>query len=206
MPPDSSTRLEIDLELACATICLALLAAQFLHYRPSPLLTHGGSGMLIGGLLNAGLWATSLAMGQPATLSLVVSPMVHDIVYFALIPPIIFEAGFSMRKKGFFRNLVPILLFAVCGTLIATFSTGVILHALSEAGVIGTKLSLENAMLFASLISPTDPVSTLSVLRKLRAPPMLHDLIFGEATLNDALSIVLFKVISCVTAMCNGHV
>ena len=98
MPPDSSTRLEIDLELACATICLALLAAQFLHYRPSPLLTHGGSGMLIGGLLNAGLWATSLAMGQPATLSLVVSPMVHDIVYFALIKTME-EAALELRQR-----------------------------------------------------------------------------------------------------------
>ena len=51
------------------------------------------------------------------------------------------------------------------------------------------------ALLFATLISPTDPVATLAILRQVRAPPLLHDVIFGEATLNDALSIVIFNVV-----------
>ena len=45
-----------------------------------------------------------------------------------LLPPIIFEAGFSMSKRGFFDNLVPILLYAVAGTLISTFSAGFLFY------------------------------------------------------------------------------
>ena len=48
-------------------------------------------------------------------------------------------------------------------------------------------------MLFGSLISSTDPVATLSILRSVNAPPLLYDLIFGESALNDALSIVFFN-------------
>ena len=56
-------------------------------------------------------------------------------------------------------------------------------------------LTLGHCLLFAALISPTDPVATLSVLREVHAPPILRNCIFGEATLNDALSIVVFHVI-----------
>ena len=64
--------------------------------------------------------------------SSLVSPAAHDWVYFGLLPPIIFEAGFSMRKRGFFDNLVPILLYAVAGTLIATFAAGAMLSGIIQ--------------------------------------------------------------------------
>ena len=100
-----------------------------------------------------------------------------------------------MRKRGFFDNIVPILLYAVAGTLIATFVAGSMLYACVAVGWINSSLTLGHCMLFAALISPTDPVATLSVLREVRAPPILRNCIFGEATLNDALSIVLFHVV-----------
>jgi len=49
-------------------------------------------------------------------------------------------------------------------------------------------------MLFGSLISSTDPVATLAILKSVGAPPLLYDLVFGESALNDALSIVLFNI------------
>ena len=147
-------------------------------------------------------------MGQRTQLSLAVSPVVHDIVYFALLPPIIFEAGFSMRKVGFFRNIWAILMYAILGTLISTFSAGALIYLLSRGGVISTQgeqqhahtstsqprrapvppnslfarlraliraVSGAHAVLFATLISPTDPVATLSILRQARPPlPRVH--------------------------------
>ena len=169
---------------------------QLLHWRPQPLLTHGGVSLLVGIGLNAAVWAgSSIFMGYAQVISVVVSSPVHDIVYFALLPPIIFEAGFSMRKRGFFSNIVPILLYAVVGTMISTLAAGVMLFGLSQIGAITFRLALGECFLFAALISPTDPVASLSVLREVQAPPALKNCIFGEATLNDALSIVLFNVI-----------
>lgn len=187
--------LEISIVYAAGTIFTSLLFVQLLHSRPSALLTHGGACMLVGAALNCGVYVCTTLVGRPRVISVVVSPGVHDVVYFGLIPPIIFEAGFSMRKRGFFDNLVPILLFALLGTLISTFSAGWLLNYLSTHGIIVTPLSIGDALLFAALISPTDPVATLSVLRQLNAPSTLRNCIFGEATVNDALSIVLFNII-----------
>ena len=190
------SRLEIDIVGAAAGISLSLLLVQVLHWRPSSLLTHGGASMLLGIFLNTSYWLSSLMLQQKAqVISIVVSPAAHDWVYFGLLPPIIFEAGFSMRKRGFFYNIVPILLYAVAGTLIATFAAGAMLFSLGSCGLISHSLTLGHCLLFAALISPTDPVATLSVLREVQAPPILRNCIFGEATLNDALSIVVFHVI-----------
>lgn len=151
--------------------------------------------MLLGIGLNAVLWIISSTRGQPQVISIVVSPAAHDWVYFGLLPPIIFEAGFSMRKRGFFDNLVPILLYAVVGTLVATLAASAMLYACVTIGWIKGSITLGHCLLFAALISPTDPVATLSVLREVRAPPMLRNCIFGEATLNDALSLVFFHIV-----------
>ncbi len=197
MPPeDPEQKLEIDLAMAAGGLFLSILLVQVLHWRPSALLTHGGMAMIVGAILNFGVWIGShILTGTAKTLSVVVSTEVHAVVYFAFLPPIIFEAGFSMRKRGFFDNLVPILLYAVAGTLVATCVAALMLHALSHAGIVLTPLNPGEALLFATLISPTDPVATLSVLRQVNAPPALRNCIFGEATLNDALSIVLFNVV-----------
>jgi hypothetical protein len=97
-PEDPVERLEIDLFKAALALSASLLLVQRLHWRPSALLTHGGLSMLTGVAVNAGVWAfTSIVCGRPQLISLVASSGVHDVIYFGLIPPIIFEAGFSMR-------------------------------------------------------------------------------------------------------------
>jgi len=112
---------QIDLVMALIGLSCSLLLIQVLHWRPSALLTHGGVSLLVGASLNLAVWLGSqLLEGRSQVLSVVVSPSVHDVVYFALLPPIIFEAGFSMRKRGFFDNIGPILLYAVVGTMIST--------------------------------------------------------------------------------------
>jgi sodium/hydrogen exchanger 8 len=42
------------------------------------------------------------------------------VFFFALLPPIILEAGYTMKRRRFFKNIVSIVLFAVVGTLIST--------------------------------------------------------------------------------------
>ena len=149
--------------------------------------------MLLGIGLNAVLWIISSTRGQPQVISIVVSPAAHDWVYFGLLPPIIFEAGFSMRKRGFFDNLVPILLYAVVGTLIATLAASAMLYACVTIGWIKGSITLGHCLLFAALIRNRSCRNLVS-LRGARAS-MLRNCIFGEATLNDALSLVVFHIV-----------
>ncbi|KDO22657.1 hypothetical protein SPRG_10972 [Saprolegnia parasitica CBS 223.65] len=116
-----------------------------------------------------------------------------QVLFFGLLPPIILEAGFSMKKRGFFTNFSTILLLAIVGTLVATFITGGLLIWLGQLGLI-TALTPAEAYLYGSLISAVDPVATLSVFKKNDAPPMLFNLVFGESVLNDGVAIVVFTL------------
>lgn len=70
--------------------------------------------------------------------------------------------------------------------MIATFATGGILLALGAIGLI-PQLTPAEAFLFGALLSAIDPVATLLVFKKCKAPPLLFNLVFGESVLNDAV-------------------
>eukprot|EP00282_Hemiselmis_andersenii_P021725 CAMPEP_0172036982 /NCGR_PEP_ID=MMETSP1041-20130122/22473_1 /TAXON_ID=464988 /ORGANISM="Hemiselmis andersenii, Strain CCMP439" /LENGTH=560 /DNA_ID=CAMNT_0012694285 /DNA_START=130 /DNA_END=1812 /DNA_ORIENTATION=+ len=121
-----------------------------------------------------------------------------DTIFFLyLLPPIIFESGYDLNQKDFFRNFAAILSFAVLGTVISTTVMGAGLFSLAQGGMItginGT--STKEAMKFGSLMSATDPVATLAVLGSLNVEPQLYSLVFGESVLNDAVAIVLFQTV-----------
>jgi sodium/hydrogen exchanger 8 len=119
-----------------------------------------------------------------------------EMFFFLLLPPIIFEAGYTLKKKDFFANFWTISLFAVAGTIVSTFVIGYLVYFIGLTGLveIDTSSPME-ALLFGALISAVDPVATLSVMGnpKLNCDPLLYSLVFGESVLNDAVAIVLFN-------------
>jgi len=119
-----------------------------------------------------------------------------ELFFFVLLPPIIFEAGYSLKRKNFFENFGAITLYAFFGTIISTFVVGYLTFGAAKLGVPG--IDSENpmeALLFGALISAVDPVATLSIMGspELQCNPLLYSLVFGESVLNDAIAIVLFK-------------
>jgi sodium/hydrogen exchanger 8 len=134
-PPNAGARLELDIVVATIGLALSLMLIQLFHWRPSPLMTHSGTSMIVGLLLNAVFWLATMSIGQTQIISIAVSTKVHDVVYFGFIPLIIFEAGLSMRKRGFFDTILPILMYAVVGTIIATLSAGMMFNSLAKAGI-----------------------------------------------------------------------
>ncbi|KAG7397479.1 Sodium/hydrogen exchanger 3 [Phytophthora boehmeriae] len=174
--------------LVCAVIQLLLVnvAYRIDRMREAP-------------LLSTSFWAIFCGLISGALLSLVSEVHVQEagldpqILFLGLLPPIILEAGFNTQRKGFFSNFMAILLLAIVGTLIATFVTGGVLIWLGSLGLI-TQLSSAEAFLYGSLISAIDPVATLLVFKKCRAPSLLFNLVFGESVLNDAVAIVIFTI------------
>ncbi|GAB5037833.1 sodium hydrogen exchanger 3, partial [Nannochloropsis oceanica] len=105
-----------------------------------------------------------------------------ELFFFLFLPPIIFEAGYTLRKKQFFSNFWTILFYAVGGTLLSTFMVGGLTYGLGKMGIIpiDTHNPME-ALCFGSLISAVDPVATLSIIGspELHCNPLLYSLLFG---------------------------
>ena len=116
-----------------------------------------------------------------------------DIVFFALLPPIILDAGYTLKRRDFFGNIGTISLLALAGTCINNLIFGALLYAFAQAGAVPLT-SLAECLLFGAIISATDPVATLAVLgsKEVNAHPLLYTLVFGESVLNDAVAMTLF--------------
>jgi len=82
---------------------------------------------------------------------------------------------------------------ATVGTLISTFLVGTLTWLV--LGWVGIGLSFLYCMLFGALISPTDPIAVLGVLKNAGAPKSLEMRITGESLFNDGVGIVIFLVI-----------
>ncbi|XP_019512497.1 PREDICTED: sodium/hydrogen exchanger 9 [Hipposideros armiger] len=124
-----------------------------------------------------------------------------EIFFNVLLPPIIFHAGYSLKKRHFFQNLGSILTYAFLGTAISCIVIGLIIYGFVKAMVYAGQLKsgdfhFTDCLFFGSLISATDPVTVLAIFHELHVDPDLYTLLFGESVLNDAVAIVLTYSIS----------
>lgn len=112
-----------------------------------------------------------------------------------LLPVIIFESGWSVRARDFASQLPYILVFAIFGTLISSFSCCALILWTNKLGLHSIS-HFRTALAFASLISAVDPVATLATYSARKVTPLLNVLVFGESIINDAVAIVLFNIVN----------
>ncbi|KAK4492565.1 hypothetical protein RD792_003380 [Penstemon davidsonii] len=117
----------------------------------------------------------------------------EELFFIYLLPPIIFNAGFQVKKKQFFRNFMNITMFGAAGTLISFCVISFGAKRLFETLDIGY-LELRDYLAIGAIFSATDSVCTLQVLNQ-DETPLLYSLVFGEGVVNDATSVVLFNAI-----------
>ena len=122
-----------------------------------------------------------------------------DFFFWYLLPPLIFQAGFDQDRSHFFSNWFAITIFANIGTCISALFFG---YGLYFAGSFhfSLSLSLMECLAFGALISSTDPVSTLAVFADLKVDPSLSAIVYGASTIDDAVSIILYKIFLSILA------
>ena len=98
----------------------------------------------------------------------------------------------------------PVLVFATLGVLVSTFLVGIIMYYL--LGFIGLDVDFIYCLLFGSLISPTDPIAVLGILKKANAPKKLETKIVGESLFNDGVGVVIFLTIFAIASSTTGEV
>ncbi|KAJ8753406.1 hypothetical protein K2173_019805 [Erythroxylum novogranatense] len=120
----------------------------------------------------------------------------EDLFFLYLLPPIIFNAGFQVKKKRFFKNFSIILMFGILGTVISFCLISLGVFALFN--LIGvTSLTIKDYLAIGAILSATDSVCTLQVLNQ-DETPFLYSVVFGEGVVNDATSIVLFNSVQSI--------
>ena len=98
----------------------------------------------------------------------------------------------------------PILAFATLGVLVSTFLVGTIMFYV--VNWIGIEVTFINCLLFGALISPTDPIAVLGILKKAGAPKKLETKIVGESLFNDGVGVVVFLTIFAIAAKPNSSI
>ena len=113
----------------------------------------------------------------------------YHLIFFVFLPPLLFQGAFHMNLNSLLEQFWPILCLAVPGVIVSTLLVG------GLVGWLGGISSMMVAILFGALISPTDPVSVLSLFKEVGAPEDLKTILEGESLFNDATGVVLFTIL-----------
>ncbi len=119
-----------------------------------------------------------------------------DMIIFAFLPALVFESAFAMDVHSFRKNLGVVVLLAVPALLISTVAAASLVVGLTSLTALDAwRWTWPVALVFGALISATDPVAVVAILRDVGAPKRLSVLIEGESLLNDGTAIVVFTVL-----------
>uniref|UniRef100_A0A8C2Z0B2 Sodium/hydrogen exchanger n=1 Tax=Cyclopterus lumpus TaxID=8103 RepID=A0A8C2Z0B2_CYCLU len=133
-----------------------------------------------------------------------------EVFFNILLPPIIFHAGYSLKRRHFFRNIGSILAYAFMGTVISCFVIGLVMYGvvsfMKVVGQLGGDFYFTDCLFFGAIVSATDPVTLLAIFNDLQVDVDLYALLFGESVLNDAVAIVLSSsIVAYQPAGDNSH-
>ena len=113
--------------------------------------------------------------------------LTHEIIFDLLLPPLLFEAALNLPWRELRRDAVPILTLSLFGTLLCAAVVSLGLFCLFA-------WPLPPALAFGALISATDPIAVIALLRERGVKGRLALLIESESLANDGAAAVLFAL------------
>ncbi|EYB68636.1 sodium/hydrogen exchanger [Deinococcus phoenicis] len=185
--------------LLSVTAVLAYLNERLLHFPTTV-------GVTLAGAVASILLIALDALGVPGlrgwASGLLETLNFTDFVLNGILSILLFAGALSLNAGQMFRQRVSILTLALLSTLLSTFLIG--FAAYFVFGLVGLNVPLMWALLFGALISPTDPVAVLDLLKRARVPARIETLIAGESLFNDGVGVVIFLVLAGLAGV-GGH-
>ncbi|NTY01376.1 sodium:proton antiporter [Deinococcus sp. JMULE3] len=185
--------------LLCVTALLAYLNDRFLHFPTTV-------GVTLAGALASILLIALDAVGVPGLRGWAAGVLqTLDFTNFVLngiLSVLLFAGALSLDARQMLRQRRSILLLAFLSTLISTALIG--FAAYGVFALVGLDVPLMWALLFGALISPTDPVAVLDLLKRARVPVKIETLIAGESLFNDGVGVVIFLALAGAAGL-GGH-
>ena len=118
--------------------------------------------------------------------------LAHTLLH-GMLGLLLFAGALQLDVRELAAESAIVTVLSLGGTIVSTVLIGVAVYALLAA--LGHDLGFYNALLFGALISPTDPVAVLSVLKSSKVPRDLAVQISGESLFNDGFGVVVFVVV-----------
>lgn len=130
---------------------------------------------------------------RPVAENIINSIAFDDALLHGMLSFLLFAGALHVNLADLARQKWVILTLATVGILISTVLIGVAAWWLFDW--LGFNISFLYCLLLGSLISPTDPIAVLGILKKVGAPKTLETKITGESLFNDGVGVVIFLVI-----------
>ena len=114
----------------------------------------------------------------------------NQVVLHGMLAFLLFAGALQLDLRQLREQRVPVLVLSVVTTAVATLLVAIMLRL--SLRLLHVELSVMAALLFGALISPTDPIAVLDMLRRAHAPPELEVQLAGESLFNDGIGAVIF--------------
>jgi CPA1 family monovalent cation:H+ antiporter len=126
--------------------------------------------------------------------------LTKELLYAVFLPGLLFEAAFNLEFRRFLQNKLAIFALAIPGVVAAVALTTIFLVPVVNGLGLATGFTVGEGLVFAALISATDPIAVVALFKSLGTPKRLAVLVEGESLLNDGTAVVVFTlVLSFVT-------
>lgn len=137
-----------------------------------------------------------------APLKILISEQLEQISFSELLLEVmlsfmLFAGAIHIKINDLKSEKLSILLFSTISVIISTFIVG--FAAFYVLNFFEIQISLISCLLFGALISPTDPIAVLSILKTAGIPKSLETKIAGESLFNDGVAVVVFMTILQLT-------
>lgn len=111
-----------------------------------------------------------------------------DLILLAFVPGLIFETSLSIDLEEMWRRVVPISLLATLGVFLTVLLVGALAHY-------GLGLGWADGFLLGAIVSATDPIAVVGLLRQVGAPRGLEAILDGESLFNDGTGVAVFSAV-----------
>ena len=118
-----------------------------------------------------------------------------DLIFYIVLPPILFRAGLLIDVKQLGKNWLSIAAVTLAGTLVTTVVIGLVIRPFLTPDIVTSESVWLAAFLLGAMLSPTDPVSVMSIIKSIGLPSRLRVVIQGESLFNDGIAVVLFLML-----------
>jgi Na+:H+ antiporter len=140
------------------------------------------------------LVVAGLALG--ATHAFAAPALTRQLMFELVLPALVFEAAFDLDIEEVRHDGVTLAWLAMPGVVAVIIITAFALEPMLEAfGVPASSIPARaGAVVFAALMSATDPIAVVALFRQLEAPRRLQVIVEGESLFNDATAIIFFTL------------